>query len=378
MSTLLYSTFDRKLSLRIGGGSHENHLHCEVKNFPISCGGEEFDLKMLQEFLAIRSPGRMLTSPRKENDMPIFEEDTFDGNVLKKSDFSFYIKNEDAIKEPYKNIMNKPRPGHADFPARVKYGENARLSGGGIFSGRMTAPLCVVGGLAMQLLKKENITVFSHILSIGEACDISFDNLDLNPHPIYKDACAGITSIDSEILDSRSQMPVFDKAAADKMMGIVAEVAEQGDSIGGIVECIVLNLPVGIGGAMFDGLESVISEVLFAIPGVKGVEFGAGFNITKMLGSQANDPYYFCDDLIKTYTNNHGGILGGMSTGMPLIVRAAFKPTSSIGIPQNTINLKTNRNDRIKISGRHDPCIVLRAHPIVSAAVAIAILDSLL
>lgn len=390
MNMLFESGFGRNIRVRISGGSHEESILCHVENFPISDAGEEFDIERLNAFSALRSPGKPLTSPRREEDLPIFDEGTFDGNKLKCRDFSFHIRNEDFRAADYNEFQCKPRPGHADYPASVKCGD-ANLSGGGPFSGRMTAPVCVLGGLALQLLARRGIFVFSHISSIGDiddirAVDLTFpassyilssrdedgsalkaskNALEINP-PI---------SLSEELLYSQTAFPLFDKSKERQMKKLIEEVNENGDSIGGSIECIALNLPVGIGGPMYDGLESIISPLLFAIPGAKGVEFGRGFQLAKLLGSQANDPYRIKDDKIYTTTNNHGGILGGMSTGMPLISRVAFKPTSSIAIPQDTVNLLTKQNDRIEVFGRHDPCIVLRAHPVVTSLVALAILD---
>ena len=393
MNAIFESGFGRNIRVRISGGSHEDSILCHVKNFPISFQGEEFDMEKLAAFSALRSPGKPLTSPRREEDFPIFDEGIFDSNKLKCSDFSFSIKNKDFRIEEYHEFQHKPRPGHADYPANIKYKGNANLSGGGPFSGRMTAPICVLGGLALQLLEKRGIVVFSHISSIGDICDISAVDISFPVSstiiPSNGEGAAVMKSSENELkinalmplredlLHSRLAFPLFDKSVEKKMKNLIEKVSANGDSIGGSIECVALNLPVGLGGPMYDGLESIISPLLFGIPGAKGVEFGRGFQLAKLLGSQANDPYYIESDRIYTATNNHGGILGGISTGMPLISRVAFKPTPSIAIPQDTVNLLTHENDHIKITGRHDPCIVLRAHPVVTSLVAFAILDCL-
>ena len=246
------------------------------------------------------------------------------------------IYNSDTRSKDYSELEYVPRPGHADFPAMVKYGGSRDFAGGGQFSGRLTAPLCIAGGLALQLLASRGIEIHAEIAAIGG---------DTNP---------------------------------ETMFGRIDEAREQSDSVGGVIRCVCTGLPAGVGEPMFGGLENRISQAVFGIPAVKGIDFGAGFGVSEMRGSENNDPFYFDGGAVKTEGNNHGGILGGISTGMPVVFRAFFKPTPSIGKPQCSVNLKTGEAAELVIRGRHDPCIVPRAVPCVEAAAAAAIYDAIL
>jgi len=237
----------------------------------------------------------------------------------------------------YDTMRDTPRPGHADYTAHVKYGGLADMSGGGHFSGRLTAPLCIAGGICLQILARQGITISSHIAALDGVANPSFD----------------------------------------EMVQLITAALADGDSIGGVIECTALGLPAGLGDPMFDGMENRISSLVFGIPAVKGIAFGAGFEAANMRGSVHNDAFYFEEETIQTRTNHHGGILGGITTGMPLVFRAAIKPTPSIAKPQETVNLRTNAPASIEIQGRHDPCIVPRALPCMEAAAAIAICDAM-
>jgi len=325
------STIGKNLIMTISGGSHEEFIGVQIKGLPKDC---LIDFDELNVFLARRAPGSSpYSTPRKEADVPVFLQG-FHENITDGEPVIALIKNLNINPTDYN--LNVPRPSHADFTAFVKYGNRVNMSGGGPFSGRMTAPMCIAGGIALQILKIKGITVEAKIHSIGK---IKEESLMMN-----------------EIL----------KAKANN------------DSIGGIVECKVLGLPIGIGGPMFDGVESKLSALLFGIPAVKGVDFGAGFEASMMLGSEHNDDFYMEGGLVKTKTNNHGGILGGITSGMPLTLKVAFKPTPSIGIPQKSVNLIEGIDTVITTKGRHDPCIVPRAVPVVEALVAIGILDMFL
>ena len=266
--------------------------------------------------------------------MPMFTAGLTDG-VCTGGPLTAVIRNEDVRKEDYVNLLKIPRPGHADYPAMVKYGD-AYGTGGGAFSGRMTAPLCVAGGLALQLLAQRGIEITAKAVSIGGETDEA------------------------------------------RFEAVIAAAKARGDSVGGVIECTVTGLPVGLGGPLWDGLESRISAAVYGIPAVKGIEFGDGFSAASRFGSENNDEYYVNSNTVRTRTNHAGGILGGMANGMPLVFRAAVKPTPSIAKQQRSVDMETLRETEISVIGRHDPCIVPRAVPCVEAAAACALLDALL
>ncbi len=332
------SSFGKNLKISIWGGSHEPAIGVDIEGLPL---GTEIDMDELQRFMDRRAPGNSpFATKRKEPDVPVATGGvmqtaahtlTVRGDIV-----SFEIRNTDTRSSDYKGLASVPRPGHADYTARLRYGNELNMAGGGPFSARMTAPLCIAGGIAKQILAKHGIKVDAKIYSIG-----------------------GVKG--------------------DDMEAKILEAKEALDSVGGIVEAIVTGLPGGIGGAMYDGIESTLAPILFGIPAVKGVEFGAGFKAAEMLGSENNDPFYYDENgCVKTRTNNHGGILGGITTGMPLITRVAFKPTPSIAREQDSINLDTKENTKLVVKGRHDPCVVVRAVPIVEAALALGILDCMM
>jgi len=322
-------SFGTAYRVTLFGSSHGSRVGAVIEGLPI---GFAPDTDALHAFLTRRKPQSVYDTARRESDEPEFAAGLTDGAVSSQR-VVVNICNNDIRTRDYVNLKHTPRPGHADYPAMVKYG-NGYETGGGEFSGRMTAPLCVAGGLAMQVLAKRGIEISAHVVSIGGKCD-GFDDT-------------------------------------------IAAARAEGDSVGGVIECQVTGLPVGLGGALFDGLESRISAAVFGIPAVKGIEFGAGFASAAMRGSENNDAYCIKDGAIQTETNHAGGILGGMANGMPLTFRAAFKPTPSIAKPQKTVNLETMSETEISVSGRHDACIVPRAVPCVEAAAACALLDALL
>lgn len=336
--------------MRIFGASHAPEIGMTLENFP-----SDFtpDMQRLQEFMQRRAPGQGAhTTSRKEPDVPIFESGLTDGKTNGEM-IRAIIRNTNTHSKDYGNLQDMPRPSHADYPARIKYGEGFDIRGGGQFSGRMTAPMCIAGGLCLQYLEKSGISIGAQILRIGKIENPRFD-------PI-------IPEIPSKYANPTKEM--LEEIAAAK-----AEL----DSIGGVIECAVTGLPVGLGEPMFGGLENRLAQILFGIPAVKGVEFGSGFECAQMRGSQHNDQYYVNQyGEIKTFTNHAGGILGGLSTAMPLLFRVAIKPTPSIAKPQRSIYF-SGGSGILEIKGRHDPCIVPRAVPVVEAAAAIAILDSIL
>lgn len=340
-----------RLKLRLLGASHAPSVGMELHRFP---GGFLPDLSALQLFLNRRSPGRgEHMSARREADLVVFTEGLTDGRT-NGGTLCAQIKNTDARKQDYVN--QGLRPSHADYPAWVKYG--TLESGGGVFSGRMTAPLCIAGGLCLQWLQARGIFVGAHILQIGSACDSAFD--PLAPQlPVREGAFS-----------------VLRRKAEEEMREQIMAAKSEGDSIGGVIECAVTGLPVGVGEPLFGGLEGRISALLFAIPAVKGLRFGSPCIVR---GSEYNDPMFRdADGSIRMRTNHAGGILGGLSDGMPLLFSVEIKPTPSIAREQESISAETGENIMLTIKGRHDPCIVPRAVACVEAAAAIAVMDAVM
>ena len=347
--------------MTIYGGSHDSQIGVLATGLPV---GFSFDAEELSRFMKRRAPGQnSLSTPRKEADIPEFLTGV-DGTTLTGEELHAIIRSTNQRSSDYSNLSFVPRPSHADFAARMKYGEQVDLRGGGHFSGRLTAPMCIVGGICLQYLKQKNIQIAAHVDAIGGICDTPFDPVSVGEEEF-------------SVLRDRSDFPVLNEQAGEQMRTLIEEVRADGDSIGGIVECAVTGLPTGLGEHMFDGMENRISSLIFGIPGVKGIEFGNGFGCASLRGSQNNDGFTVKDGRIVTKTNNAGGILGGMSTGMPLIFRAAMKPTPSIFKEQDSVDMVSMQPVKLSIKGRHDPCIVLRAVPVFEAAAAIAVCDLL-
>ena len=326
------STYGENLKISIFGQSHSEAIGVVIDGLP---AGFEVDMDELGEFLSRRAPGQgKHTTSRKEPDRPEFLSGLAGGKTCG-APLAAVIRNTNTRSSDYDNIRDIPRPGHADFAARIKYGGAEDVSGGGHFSGRLTAPLCIAGGIALQILREKGITVKAEIKEIG--------------------------------------------GKSDGFLETVEEARLDADSVGGIIECIIEGVPAGYGNPMFGGVENKIAACVFGIPAVKGVEFGAGFEAARMRGSENNDEFYYEEDgRVRTRTNNHGGILGGITTGMPIVFRAAFKPTPSIGKPQKSISFSEKKDAVLEIKGRHDPCVVMRAVPCVEAAAAITVLDIIL
>lgn len=355
------SSFGRKLKISVFGESHGRAVGVTVEGFP---AGEEIDPSQLREFLSRRAPGGgTLVSQRREADKPIFLSGVEEGKTCG-SPLTAIIKNTDTRSADYSEFTRTPRPGHADYTAYLRYGGHADMRGGGHFSGRLTAPLCIAGGIAKQILCRRGILVGAHLLSVGGAKDRSFDMAGLSEEELL---CAG-----------EKPFPVLDEGAGERMTAEIEGANRECDSVGGVVECGVLGIPGGLGDPMFDGVENQLAAALFGIPAIKGIEFGAGFSATTMRGSVHNDPYAVRGGKIVTETNHHGGSLGGITTGMPLILRTAVKPTPSVGVKQRSVDLKKIKAAELEIKGRHDPCIALRAVPCVEAVTALVILDMLL
>ena len=356
------SSFGKNLLVRIWGGTHEPYVGADILGFP---EGQTLDFAKLERFMARRSPSanKLGSSPRTESDSVIITSGLRDFTTSCEK-LSLKIRNQDIDKSAYDLTFDIPRPGHADYPAKVKYGDSLDLSGGGPFSARMTAPLCAAGGITMQYLETQNIFIAGRIYSIAgiQDEDIDYTNPDLSAF----------------LKLNREAIPCFSRSQAEKMQHAIEHAVAENDSVGSVVEAFVWGLPVGLGSPMYQGIESVLAPILFAIPAVKAVSFGSGTAASSMLGSQHNDSFRFENGKIVTPTNNHGGIFGGLATGMPLYCKVYFKPTASIMRTQNSVNLKTGENCELNLRGRHDSCLGIRAVPIVEAALALGICDILL
>lgn len=354
------SSIGKNIKISIFGESHGLAIGVVIDGFP--CGITINEQKIAQQ-LDRRSTGKKNTSTRKEPDKIEILSGVYQ-NKTTGTPITILIKNKDYHSNDYTNLQNIARPGHADFTGYVRYQGFNDPRGGGHFSGRLTAPLVVVGAFCDFVLEQKNIWVAGHIYSIKDICDTPFS----------------VQTITSNYLQSLKSLPApfIDSEKKQEAMNLISSYQKQGDSLGGIVECCIIGLPAGIGSPIFRGLESVIAPIIFAIPAVKGLEFGLGFESSKQCGSENNDAFIIEDTQIKTKSNHHGGILGGISSGMPVTLKVGFKPTPSIARQQNTVNFKENCQTQLSIHGRHDPCIVLRAVPVVEAAVSFAILDSLL
>lgn len=347
------SSYGENMKLSIFGSSHGPEIGMKLERIR---AGLPVDTDKLQTFLNRRAPGRNeWSTSRKEADVPHFTSGLTDGCTNGES-ITAVIYNENVRSKDYESLKHIPRPGHADYAAWMKYGLDFDMSGGGPFSGRMTAPLCIAGGMCKQWLEAMGIRIGAHILRIAEMYDNHFD--PLNPQ---------LDAIDTSF---PTLLPLSGKA----MQLVIDNVKAEGESVGGRIECAVTGLPAGIGGPMFEGVESKIAQIVYAIPGIKGLAFGA----MRGFGSLNNDAFTIENGMVHTKTNRCGGILGGITNGMPVIFSVDVKPTPSISKPQKSVNLKTMEEVTIQVQGRHDPCIVPRAVPVVEAAAAIAIYDMIL
>ncbi len=346
------------IRLSIFGESHGNAIGITIDGLPT---GFEINMDKVLIEMKRRAPGRSkLSTPRKEDDLPEILSGVFQGKTTG-APLCAIIKNSNTKSKDYSILKDVMRPGHADYSGNIRYDGFNDYRGGGHFSGRITAPLVFAGSICKQILESKGIEVIAHVKSIGSIEDKSF--LDNN--------------ITKEILDSlkEKELPLIDTSKEKLIREEVAVAASELDSVGGTVECAVLGINAGVGNPFFDSVESTLAQLMFSIPAVKGIEFGKGFDLSKMTGSEANDEFYYDGDTVKTYSNNNGGILGGITTGMPIVFNTAIKPTSSIFKEQKTININTKENTTLKIEGRHDPCIVQRAIPVIEAVTAIGILE---
>lgn len=355
------SSFGKNIKVSVFGESHGQGIGVVVDGFP---AGEKIDTDFLQKFMSRRAPGKnKFGTKRNEADEVQFLSGIVN-NTLTGSPLSGIILNTNQRSGDYKNLELVPRPSHADFTAYVKYKGFSDMRGGGHFSGRITAPICIAGGIAKQILERKKIYIGAHLLSIGNLEDEKYDSVNLN-----KDIL--------KIVEERD-FPTIDEEISDKMKEIIEEFRMSEDSIGGIIQAGVIGLPIGLGNPMFDGVENNIAKVMFGIPGVKGIEFGSGFEGTKLNGSVHNDDFVLEAGKVVTKTNNNGGIIGGITNGMPLLLKVAMKPTPSISKEQKSVNLSSREEEKLIIKGRHDPCIAVRAVPVVESVIAITLLDLLI
>lgn len=355
------SCWGNKVKISIFGESHGKGIGVVVDNLP---AGEKIDMEQVLMHMGRRAPGKDKTAtPRLEKDLPQILSgmlnDTTTGTPM-----CAVIENTNTRSGDYGNLLTAPRPGHGDYPGFIRYNGFNDIRGGGHFSGRLTAPIVFAGSVCRQILEKKGIKIASHIQSVGKVCDSRFNPLN----------------VDEGLIDSlnKQSFPVIDPSSEPKMREYIENARMSQDSTGGVIECVATGVPAGIGSPMFGGVENLISSIMFGIPAVKGIEFGAGFAITEMLGSQANDQYAYDENgRVVTLSNNNGGITGGITNGMPILFRIAVKPTPSISKPQQTVDLTKHENTELVIHGRHDPCIVPRATVVAESALAIALINLL-
>lgn len=352
------SVIGDKIKLSIFGESHGEAIGCVIDGLP---AGIKIDMNAVYKDMQRRAPGKDKTAtPRLEKDIPHILSGMLD-NVTTGAPLAMVIENTNTKSGDYSNLMTVPRPSHSDYPAYVKYGGNNDIRGGGHFSGRLTAPIVFAGSVAKQILSQMGVTIGAHIKQIGSVCD----------------AVSDLNKTDKSLLDtlSSSTFSLIDETKEQAMRDEIEKARLSLDSVGGIIECFAVGLPVGLGGNMFDTVEGKLASILFGVPAVKGVEFGIGFGFADKRASEVNDQYEIKNGRVATLSNNNGGVLGGMTDGAPLSVSVAIKPTPSIAKKQKSVNLQTMENAELEIHGRHDPCIVVRAVPVIECAVALGLLD---
>ncbi|MEE3427429.1 MAG: chorismate synthase [Ruminococcus sp.] len=355
------STYGERIKLTVFGESHGEAIGAVLSGVP---AGYKIDMDKVLVQMARRAPGKDKTAtPRLEKDFPEVKSGILNG-VTTGAPIACVIENTNTKSKDYSNLLDTPRPSHSDYTAYVKYGGNNDIRGGGHFSGRLTAPIVFAGAVLRQILEEKGIKIAAHISSVADVNDKPFNPVE----------------IDDELISklNNSAFPLIDKSKEKDIREVVENARMNLDSVGGTIECAVVGMPEGIGGPLFEGIEGAISKAIFGIPAVKGIEFGSGFNGTLKRGSENNDAFEYKNGKVVTKTNNCGGILGGISNGMPIIFRTAVKPTPSISKEQESVNLKTGENTTLTVNGRHDPCIVPRAVPVVEAVAAIAVSDLLL
>jgi len=353
------SVYGTKLKLSVFGESHGAAIGCVIDGFP---AGMKLDDEYIAAFMKRRAPGGQFSTKRVEPDVPRILSGVSDG-YTNGYPISVVIENTNQRSSSYQDKMTVPRPSHADYAASVKYGDHVELHGGGHFSGRLTAPLVFAGALSSLYLREKGVEIAAHIRQMLNVSDRAFD---------------GAVSAD-ELRELKTHVfPTLDPMAAEAFATIINSARDRGDSVGAKLECAAVGLPAALGEHMFESVEAEITQLMFAIPAVKGIEFGAGFDFCRMYGSEANDAYEYVGGRVVTRTNHCGGITGGMTTGMPVIFSLALKPTPSIYLEQDSVNLENKTNVKHKITGRHDPCIAVRAVPVVEACTAIALTSLML
>ena len=358
----MYSEFGRNIKIGVSGGSHEEYVSATAYGIP---KGIAFDSDELKAFMKRRQGGNLpFTTPRKEDDEPVLVSGFDENGVTNGEKIEVRIYNKNVRSGDYKGFTDTPRPSHADYTAPLRFGSDIDMRGGGHFSARLTAPLCVIGGILKQTLEKKGICIGTHLYSVGNVCDEPF-------------SLTSVTENDFKKVIS-SDFPTLNSDKAEEMKKELEAVAKDADSLGGVVECAVTGIDAGYGDPLYFGVENLISSAMFGLGGVRGIEFGLGFAATKMRGSEHNDPFTVNGGKVVTTTNNSGGAQGGITNGMPIVFRVAFKPTASIGMKQSTVSLSEMKDTEIEIKGRHDPCIAIRALPCVEALTAIVITEMIL
>lgn len=353
------TVWGNRIKITVFGESHSEAIGVVIDNLPAGVG---LDMQEIDREMARRAPnGGEFSTPRKEGDKVEIVSGYFDGKTTG-TPLCGIIHNTNTKSSDYSQLKSVFRPGHSDYGYYLKSGGNNDYRGGGYSSGRLTATLVFCGAICKQLLREKGIEIGAHIKSIKDIEDKSFD-----------------VNIDKSILNELSGqvLPLLDKSKYDSMRECILNARSEGDSVGGVIECAITGLEGGVGEPLFDSIESRLASLLFSVPAVKGVQFGKGYELTKMYGSQANDPFRYVDGKVVTATNNNGGILGGLSTGMPIVFNVAVKPTPSIFKEQDTIDISKKENTKLSLKGRHDSCIVVRAVPVIEAVSAIAIYDFL-
>lgn len=364
------STFGNALRVTVFGQSHSPAVGCVVEGLP---SGHVVDMEALGRFMSRRAPGQgPWTTPRKEADLPRIVSGLNPKGATCGAPLAVVIENTNTRSRDYDNLMAVPRPGHADYTAWAKWHGNQDVPGGGHFSGRLTAPLCAAGGIALQMLAERGVRVGAHLLSVADVRDEPLCALDNAPA-----SQARLQAQLDALADGRT-FPTIDADSGKAMLAAIDDARRELDSVGGVVECVATGMPAGVGSPMFDGIENLIARAAFGVPAVKGVEFGRGFEAARLRGSEDNDPYRMVDGTVTPVTNNAGGALGGITTGAPVLFRMALKPTSSISRPQESVDLTSGSDATLEVHGRHDPCVATRAVPVAEAICALSLLDALL
>lgn len=355
------SNWGSQINISIFGESHGPAIGVTLDGVP---AGIALDEAEIAAFMARRAPqGQQHSTARREADTPEILSGVLNGKTTG-APLCAVIRNTDTRSHDYEQTRSLARPGHADYTAHIRYGGYNDVRGGGHFSGRLTAPLVFAGAVAKSAIKARGITVGARIAAIHGIEDTKTDT--------------ALITAEQLLVVTKKGFPVFDVTAGEKMLAEIDTARKNGDSVGGVIECIAVGVPAGLGSPMFDGLENKIASIVFGIPAVKGLEFGDGFGLSGLYGSESNDALRADNGSVKASSNRHGGILGGISNGMPVVVRAAFKPTPTISREQETVDYKLLENASISSGGRHDPCVVPRAAVCIEAAVALALFDALL